>query len=217
MNKILLDLKKSINSISRFYYDMPTVFFEDDNLNIDFDDIKYYERRFVAQLKSEYDKLIINGATGNYKEVNTDLEVIKKYIYTENPDQSIKATYNKLCNENNKIIKSITTIPDFFIHKHQNEKNNINQKLIVEVKTKPNIDENDFFLDLFKLNIYVEKYNFQNGVFLILNNEITRVQTLAKNYLKRRLYLAPINRDRIYFYIKSSFQADIKTIKFIDI
>jgi len=218
MNEILIDLKNAVNSIPEFYYTMPTVNVINDNLDIDNDKLKRYERRFVAQLKSEYDKLINDGSTGNYKEVNTDFEVIKRYIYTDNPDESIEATYIKLINKNdNKTFQTITTIPDFFIHKQQDNREEAFQKLAVEAKTTSQIDDDDFFLDLFKLNVYVEKYNFQNGVYLIANNNSNTVRQLAKSYLKQRLYLAPHNRDRIYLFIKPNFNSDIEIIKLIDV
>jgi hypothetical protein len=218
MNEILIDLKNAVNSIPEFYYTMPTVSVINDNLNIDNDESKYYERRFVAQLKSEYDKLINDGSTGNYKEVKTDFEVIKRYIYTQNPDRSIIATYEKLSKKNiNKTFQTITTIPDFFIHKQQDNREEVFQKLAVEAKTTSQLDEDDFFLDLFKLNVYVEKYKFQNGVYLIANNNSNTAIQLAKSYLQQRLYLAPHNKDRIYLFIKPTFNSDIEIIKLIDL
>ncbi len=218
MNEILFDLKNAVNSIPDFYYTMPTVSILNDNLDIDNEEIKYYERRFVAQLKSEYDKLIKEGSTGNYEEVNTDFEVIKRYIYTDNPDKSIEATYKKLSNKNdNKTFQTITTIPDFFIHKQQDNREEAFQKLAVEAKTTDQLNEDDFFLDLFKLNVYVEKYNFQNGVYLIANNNSNTVKQLAKSYLRQRFYLAPNNKDRIYLFIKPNYNSDIETFKLIDL
>ena len=218
MNEIITDLKKAINSIPVFYYTMPTVSVLNDNLNIDTDETKLYERRFVAQLKSEYDKLINNGSTSNYEQVNTDLEVIKKYIFSDNPDASIVSTYNKLNDKNsNEAFLSITTIPDFFIHKQQDNFDEIHQKLAVEVKTTAQLDEDNFFSDLFKLNVYVEKSNFQNGVFLVTNNSSTSIKQLAKQYLRQRLYLAPLNKDRIYLFIKPNFNTDIEIIKLVDV
>lgn len=218
MNEILIDLKNAVNSIPEFYYTMSTVNIINDNVDIDNDELKFYERRFVAQLKSEYDKLINDGSTGNYEEVNTDFEVIKRYIYTDNPDKSIEATYKKLSNkDDNKTFQIITTIPDFFIHKQQDNREEAFQKLVVEVKTTSQLDKDDFFLDLFKLNVYVEKYNFQNGVYLIANNKSKTVRQLAKSYLQQRLYLTPHNRDRIYLFIKPNFNSDIEIIKLIDL
>ncbi len=218
MNDILEDLKQAVNSITEFYYTMPTVSVINDTLSIDTDEIKVYERRFVAQLKSEYDKLICNGSTGNYKEVNTDLEVIKKYIYYNTPDPLVSSTYKKLNNrDSKKAFETIITIPDFFIHKHQDNFDEIHQKLVVEAKTTAQLDIDDFFLDLFKLNVYVEKYNFQNGVFLVTNNNVTRVMQLAKEYLKQKLYLAPSRKDRIYLFIKPTFNSDIEIVKLVDV
>jgi hypothetical protein len=217
MNEILKDLNKALDSVSEFYYGMPTVVLENDNLDVDEEEIKYYERRFVAQIKSEYDKLIANNETENYEDVNTDLEVIKKYIYSE-PDNKIVETYKKLNQKNdNKTFKSITTIPDFFIHKEQDNKEKTYQKLVVEAKTAENIDETDLFLDLFKLNVYAEKYNFQNCVFIITNNETNRVKKLSKKYLTSKLYLSPNNLKNIYLFIKPKFGEKTEVIRLIDL
>ncbi|MDO6390997.1 hypothetical protein Q4E40_12720 [Pontibacter sp. BT731] len=218
MNDILNDLQVAINAIEEFYYAMPSVNVVDNKLHIDLVEQKHYERRFAAQLKSEYDQLIRYGVTGDYKEVRTDLEVIKRYIYSSNPDPSITASFEKLYRQDsNKAFDTITTIPDFFIHKQQDNFEEAFQKLIVEIKTAPNIEENEMFSDLFKLNVYVEKYNFQNGVFLITNNASERVKILAKKYLQQRLYLAPSKRERIFLFIKPSFESQIEIVKLTEL
>lgn len=66
-------------------------------------------------------------------------------------------------------------------------------------------------------HVYVEKYNFQNGVYLIANNNSNTVKQLAKSYLRQRFYLAPNNKDRIYLFIKPNYNSDIETFKLIDL
>jgi hypothetical protein len=218
MNEILNDLHKAIDSIEEFYYTIPNVKVINDKISLNDNEFKFYERRFAAQLKSEYDRLIRNGITGTYKEVRTDLEVIKKYIFTSHLDHKIKNSFSKLYNkDSDKTFETITTIPDFFIHKQQDNFDEDFQKLIVEIKTTPNLNETDLFFDLFKLNIYVEKYKFQNGVLLIVNNELNKIEKFTKSYLNQKYYIAPKNHDRIYLFVKENFTTPTILIKLDDL
>lgn len=218
MNEVLKDLYTAINLIEEFYYVMPDVKVENDEISVNDNEFKFYERRFAAQLKSEYDRLICGGITGTYKEVRTDLEVIKKYIYTNHPDHNIENSFSRLIDKDSyKMFNTITTIPDFFIHKQQDNFDENFQKLIVEIKTTPKLNETDLFFDLFKLNIYVEKYNFQNGVLLIVNNELNKIKKIAKSYLNQNYYIAPKNYDRIYLFVKEQFATSIIVIKLVDL
>lgn len=219
MNETLQDLITAINRIPGFYYSMPAIAVHNDNLatSTRSEEVKYYERRFVAHLKSEYDNLIKNGATENYQDVNTDLEVIKKYIYSERPDNAIVDAYKKLTGrDNKKTFDTITTIPGFFIHKEQDDWDEEFQRLAMEVKTLPAINTDDFFLDLFKINVYVEKYHFQNGVYLLVNNDFLRIEELTNDYKREGLYLAPTGQERIHLFVKTDYNSDVKIFNLID-
>ena len=217
MNQVLQDLINAINNIPESYYEMPTVAVQADNLVTTSRDSKKYERRLVAQLKSEYDNLIRTGLTGDCNQVETDFEVIKNYIFCPVPDAQIVKTHNKLVKrDSDKTISAITTIPDFFIHKEQNNLDDESQKLAVEVKTAPTVNPNDFFLDLFKLNVYVEKYNFQNGVCLLINNDINRIKGLINRYKQEDFYIADTRHKRIYFFIKADYNSKIEILNLTD-
>lgn len=45
MNEVLIDLRNAVNSIPEFYYSIPTVRILNDDLQIDIEEIKNYERR----------------------------------------------------------------------------------------------------------------------------------------------------------------------------
>lgn len=218
MNEVLTDLKTALNSIDPFYYEMPEVSISSKGMHVDEDSVKNYERRFVAQLKSEYDKLIEGGSTGDYQQVHTDLEVIKRYIYSETKDNAIVSSYNRLRDiDHDRAFNVIKTIPDLFIHNKQDNRDEIHQKLVVEAKTTREVNEEALFFDLFKLNVYVEKFNFQNGVLVVLHNDPGTIKKVAKKYLRKRFYLAPKNREKIYLFIKPDADSDLEMIRLVDI
>ena len=59
-------------------------------------------------------------------------------------------------------------IPDLIIHKIDTSEE---QELVIEVKTKAGISFREYFSDLQKLNEFIEKYRFKNGLFIIANND----------------------------------------------
>lgn len=74
--------------------------------------------------------------------------------------------------------------PDFLIHSsHVNPGENYEgQYMIMEAKTTSKLKQEDFDWDLFKLNLYVEKLNFDTAIFLIVNTSYTDVAEMVNNY-----------------------------------
>ncbi len=74
--------------------------------------------------------------------------------------------------------------PDFVIHtSHSNSGSNYEgQCLIMEAKTTSNLKQDDFNWDLFKLNLYVEKLDFDTAVYLIVNTTLSDVKKMIRNY-----------------------------------
>lgn len=216
MNNVLTDLANAINAIPDFYYRMDDVSINEDTLTINAELSKHYERRFVSQLKSSYDAIISNGSFEDYSNVYTDSEVIKKYIYSNNPDTLISESYNMLLHKVNrgKVIDVITTIPDFLIHHAQSDWDYNNQKLVVEAKTNPNLKFEEFALDVFKLNVYAEKHNFQNSVYLIVHNNLEQLEQLFQIYAEEGLYLAPNQLQNIYLFLKPEYGRELEIYKF---
>ncbi|WP_151087886.1 hypothetical protein [Hymenobacter baengnokdamensis] len=211
MNNILTDFAGAIDSIPNFYYNMDDVSILNDELVINKELSKPYERRFVSQLKSSYDTLIAKRSLEDYSSVYTDLEVIKKYIYTGNPDRAIEESYHKMLRKfgNSKVFEAIITIPDFLIHHAQSDWEHKNQKLVVEAKTSPKLRFTEFALDFFKLNVYAEKHNFQNSVYLIVHNSFESIQDLFTEYRQEGFYLSPHNLENIYLFLKKDFSSEL--------
>ena len=81
-------------------------------------------------------------------------------------------------------------IPDFLIHKSNriNDKNVENQLLILEAKTTQKLTPKGFNWDMFKLNMYIEKLNFNVAVYLIVNSTLKKINKFVDNYIRNYWY-----------------------------
>lgn len=77
-------------------------------------------------------------------------------------------------------------IPDFLIHKSNriHDKNVENQLLILEAKTTQKLTPKAFYWDMFKLNMYIEKLNFNVAVYLIVNSTFKKINKFVYNYIR---------------------------------
>ncbi len=89
--------------------------------------------------------------------------------------------------------------PDIVFHKEQNDNFPENQKLIVECKINRNLSYKDFEYDLVKLYIYCDEINFQNGLFIIANNSVDRIE----KHLKKFKELYEIDLSKVEIWIKN--------------
>ncbi|MDT0676473.1 hypothetical protein [Autumnicola musiva] len=217
MNTPLSDLITALDNIDRKYYQMQNVAFKNGILEFDSDEeLKSYERRFMMEFAVQYSKIFVTDADEIYKGTQRDFEIPKKFMYYRVPDITIKETFERLSkkeykkNSSSEVMSQyFTTIPDFLIHKSQNNSNEKFQKLIVEAKTNPNPSKVEIFKDIFHINIYAEKYNYQNSVILLIN--YTKEKWLAdlRSYLANRYYLASVqNQHRIFVVFKENYEME---------
>jgi hypothetical protein len=108
--------------------------------------------------------------------------------------------------------------PDFVIHtSHERVNENYNgQHLIMEAKTTSDLKNKDFYWDLFKLNLYVEKLDYDTAVYLIVNTTISEVKSKVERYRKNKYWYSPklrrLDRRRndeehhIYFLIQENVE-----------
>ena len=141
---------------------------EKDNLKV------IYERNYIITFsylmgrKAGYSKLLSD------KLVNG--EITKEFIlYSQNHDyetrEKIKPGRKHYC-------------PDFVIHT-SHEKSNKKYKgqyLIMEAKTTSELEKEDFYWDLFKLNLYVDKLDYDTAVYLIVNTPISKISEMVDEY-----------------------------------
>lgn len=169
MNSVIEGLKIAIKNIKLFYYEIPNLVYVEDELVNRNNYTTTYERSFISQLKSELD-LIKNQYFENNK--YTQVECPKEFCWGELRDEKIYASYIKLESINiNLAHNTIDNLPnkiynvDFCIHESQSNHRRQSQLLVLEAKTTNHLTNSMFNNDLFRLNIFVEKYNFQNAVF----------------------------------------------------
>lgn len=212
MEDILIDLAIAICDIDEFYYSITKADYMNDELCVDNEDIRVYERRFVAEMKSKFDMNIANNQTISncYVQKHTDFELPKTVI----GEVELSSIYNNITG---KAKINIETVPDFFIHKSQDNYDKENQILVVEVKTNPQTSPKDLYLDWFKSCIYVEVFNYQVSVSLVINQPVESIIDKAKEYLETYKYLPEKCIERVWLFIKPSYDADLTMIKLSDL
>ncbi|WP_321344480.1 hypothetical protein [uncultured Draconibacterium sp.] len=216
-NKIIRDVKIALNNIHSDYFEMPVVSLNGENLIIDNDDLKNYERRFMIEFASQYGKLIDTDLDNIYNGTKKDFEIPKKYMWSEAPDLKVRETFQKLNEKDDSetMLNYITTYPDFLIHKHQTDKTPNNQKLIIEAKTGLSKSRIEFLKDIFHINIYADKYDFQNNVLLLIHLPKYKWTEYLEEYYKCRYFLCRKEKiSNIYVIFKETYNSDIEVIKF---
>lgn len=208
IQNIIIVLKK----IDRRDYEIPRINFVTDLIPNNGSNHSTYENNFVTKFNEKYAILEDLDEIPNRKDLQRQLQITKKYIYSEYKDPKVERYYEKLKKKYNDFVEDkveFETIPDFFIHKDQGDKSGQNQKLIIEFKTEVNIPEKRFMWDFFKLNLYVEKYNYQTACFICINNSKIYVEELLVQYLEGKHYLAR-NLKNIYILIQESFDSNVQ-------
>lgn len=174
---------------------------EKDNLKV------IYERNYIITFsylmgrKAGYSKLLSD------KFVNG--EIIKDFIlYPQNDDDKtrrrIYPSRKYYC-------------PDFVIHtSHEKSNDNyVGQYLIMEAKTTSELKKKDFYWDLFKLNLYVEKLDYDTAVYLIVNTSVSEVRSMIEEYDDKKywytsklhgLNLRQEDKKHIYFLIQENVE-----------
>ena len=77
-------------------------------------------------------------------------------------------------------------IPDFLFHRIDNADN---QELIVEVKTKVNLDYASIKGDLVKIHEFLVRYRYKNGLFILDNNSMEYVIRLLREHIEDLSFL----------------------------
>lgn len=225
MNTILNDLIKAVRNIPKQFYETQDISYKNGTLKKGSEELKCYERRFMIQFSIQYSKILENDTNSVYMGTQTDFEIPKKYIYSSESDEKIRDTFEKLNKKESKsnlnseiMFKYFTTFPDFLIHKSQENNENEFQKLIIEAKTNPQPSKVEIFKDIFHINIYSEKYNYQNCVILLINYPKNKWLADFRSYLANQYYLASIQKqESIFIVFKESFEAETTTHSLIEL
>lgn len=174
---------------------------------------KTYENNFVTKFNEKFALIEYIDNSHDPRDLQKHLQITKAYIYSEYNDHKVESAYNRLRSKYGDTVKDgsieFETIPDFFIHKGQEDKDPDNQELIIEFKTELNIPEYRFMWDFFKLNLYIEKYQFKIACFICINNSISYVEDFIFQYIEDKHYLAT-DKNKLYILVQENYNAKIK-------
>jgi hypothetical protein len=207
MNTIIENFLKALNDIEEKDYITQRVQLIEENINIYEDTFSTYENNFVTKLNEKYAILVQLNRIQEPKELIRQFQIPKKYAYSPIAEDSIRNSFDKLSNIEDKTVDSIEEfylIPDFIIHKDETDHSIEHQRLIAEVKTEQNLSYKKFAYDFLKLIIYLNKFNFQNSVFLSVNMSSNTIKEYIKKYFRERMYL-PENYNKLYLIIKENY------------
>lgn len=208
-NPTINNFLKALKSIEEINYQTARVSVQHDKIAINKKASTIYENNFVTQLNAQYAVLNYANEITEPRELTRQMQIPKKFIFSEYNDVEIeKAAYKieTILDKEADLIEELNLIPDFFIHKDQGDTNPDNQRLIAEVKTERELPYKRFIWDFFKLTIYLNKYNFQNAVFLCIHTRKDTILKYIDQYIKERLYL-PKSYSKLYIIIKENFSA----------
>ncbi|MDQ8141495.1 hypothetical protein [Chryseobacterium sp. CFS15] len=208
-NPAINNFLKALENIKEIDYQTTKVTFQNDTLTIDSKRSTTYENNFVTKLNEQYAILSYKKEILEPDELTRHFQIPKKFIFSEYKDVEIEEAAYKIemiLDKEADLIEELNLIPDFFIHKNQGDTNPDNQRLIAEVKTERELPYKRFLWDFFKLTIYLNKYNFQNAVFLCIHTRKDTILKYIDQYIKERLYL-PKSYSKLYIIIKENFLA----------
>ena len=214
MQKIVIhNLLTALQEIEPAHYLTPNIRMVEDVCNVFGDGFTTYENNFTGQLSTHYAILAKTGQTNEPQGFLRQLQIPKHYVYSEDRDNLVALTVEKLRdipgNGENEL-SELLTIPDFIIHKHQENSEIENQLLILEVKTEANLSYAKFAWDFFKLNLYLNKFNFQTACFLVVNNSKEAIYSYVSRYLNEKLYRANRPSD-LFVIVKESYNGEPRT------
>ena len=133
---------------------------------------------------------------------------LRKQITTSNKAvQDLIARLRKVSEDDN--LSDVTVKPDYAIH-YSVKRENLSketQKLVIEAKTTNKITQDLFSWDLYKLMAYVNELSFQTSVFLILNTDKNRVETLLAGYKEQGLPVLNVPKGHLLFFIQDTIDA----------
>lgn len=209
MNETIQNFLTALEQIEEAHYTIPRALLSDEKINIYNDKYYTYENNFVTILNEKYAILNNLKIISEPSELIRQFQIPKRLVYPFERDpisEKCAEMIYKFFGTDANLVQELELIPDFIIHRNQNDNELTNQRLIAEVKTEINLSYKKFIWDFFKLNIYTEKIPFQNGVFLSINTKQSQIEEFVNKYLMSQLYLTS-RTNSIYIIIKENYSA----------
>ncbi len=125
----------------------------------------------------------------------------------------IRKTYKKIYKK--EIELPLEVIPDLVIHtSHDKRSTNSNgQHVIIEAKTTKKLSKSAFFKDLFKLNTYLCRFDFDNAIYVIVNTDKNRIENLIKLYFESDCFFYKDKLESLLFFIQEGKDTSPQTYK----
>ncbi len=218
MNITISNFIKALEQIEESDYIIANAVLKDNLLNIYDDNYSTYENNFVTKLNEKYAILSHLKKIDEPINLTRQFQIPKRFAYSSFGDENISQAFIKIqrvLGKNSEIDCEWMTIPDFIIHKDQTDMDPNNQRLIAEVKTEKNLSYKKFVWDFFKLNLYMEKLSFQNGIFLSVNCNESIIRSHLKTYLQQKIYLTN-NSTNLFLIIKENAKSKTSITKLND-
>lgn len=211
MNQTVENFIVALNRVKEIDYKTTKVELIVNQINEFGDEFSTYENNFVTKLNEHYAVLTHTNDIQEPHELIRQFQIPKKYVYSDIEDIEIISSVKKikrLFKEDHEMTE-LLLIPDFIIHKDETDKEFKNQRLIAEIKTEQNLNLSKFVWDFLKLNIYIEKFNFQTGIFLGVNFSSDSLQEYVDYYVKNKLFVTK-RTDDLYFIVKENYSSKEK-------
>ena len=103
--------------------------------------------------------------------------------------------------------------PDFLLH-GPGIGDFLQQKVVVEIKATPNLSRNNVLQDLCKLEQFIDRYNYEQGIFLAINVDMSRLREMieAENRVKDISH-----PEKIIILAKKCHQRELEECKLSDL
>lgn len=111
----------------------------------------------------------------------------------------------------------IEVIPDLVIHNSHNPKSGESQKgqfLVLEAKTTKRLGEYYFMRDLFKLNLYLSRLNFQNAVSLVINKPARIIDGYIETYRDKDYFWYDGVKEKLRLFIQEQDTPEMYKLKY---
>lgn len=140
-----------------------------------------------------------------------ETEISKQIIFrNEEKQRTFGPTFNRLWNITNinSDQEEFFAKPDIVIHAGQDDFQTQNQLFIAELKTTPNLTQNQFNIDLFKIAVYHDDLGFNYSAFFIINVPEKDVRAMYREYCANGYFLP--NRPGMYIVVKNGYESPVK-------
>lgn len=201
------DVIKALNEVPRRFYSLTNHFFHNGEIKGG-EELKKLERRFMIEFSIQFAALSKDQAS--YQKLEYEFEIPKKFMFSDNPNISIRDTFSNLNTRFSKdidMLEYFTTEPDFLVHAGQSVVNKESQKLIIEAKLNPSLNKAEIFKDIFHTFIYSNQYNFQCSIMLLVHINEKRWLKTFQEYVDQKFYQGELeSAKRIFVIFKASYE-----------